>query len=899
MSKTITVSTHAELISALGMATGGETILLNPGNYGDLSLVDKPKFDLDFTAPVTIAAADPANPPVVTGLKVHGATDLHFENILFDYTYQDGQPNWYKPFTVSGSESISFTDCTFDGDVARGLTAADNGYPTGFGLNVTGTTGITVDNCEIHGFFRGLLVSNSDDVAITDNDIHSIRMDGMNFAAVQGVLIEGNHIHDFLRSMDSDDHADMIQFWTSGTTRPSTDIVIRDNILDIGNGHYTQSILMRNELVDRGLAGEEMFYRNVTIEGNIIVNGHLHGITVGETAGLTITNNTVLHDDGANPDGPDSSVEIPRISVAVTSTNVTITHNATSAISGHNGQSDWTVGMNAFVQDQNPNAPGWYGDVFIASTLTSPEGAKAIKAHPDGILAHLNAGAASTMPSSDSSGLDAAFHSSSDITGGKTVTFDASHSTGPQPEGTKYVWDFGDGTKATGATVTHTYTDGGKYDARLTVILPDGTYDTAMARVVVNDTELVSLTGKGTFVASVAGTDTVLTTIATPDAGGGIQLGGPGVSASVARTYLTPVFGSDDVTISLRLDADAAGATGEVVRLHNSFIVSVNAKGEVAVRAWSSAGEAVTLTSTGIRVNDGSSYDIDIRLEEGRLSLWVDDKMVQDTAFNGTFADVGNHNLTFGNPWNSGFFNGDVTEFTIAVNDGPTLFDPPGEPEKDAAVPPVPVPLPPPPPPLLHLSDNGTLVVTQDGARDAIQITGPLDPEGGIQLGGPGISASVARSHLAPILGSDDVTISLRLDADAAGTTGEVLRLTGSFIVSVDYKGEIVFRAWSSEGEAVKLTSTGIRVNDGSSYDIDIRLEEGRMSLWVDGKMVQDTAFNGTFADVGRHDLTFGNPWHSSFFNGDVTEFAIAVNDGPTLFDPFSAHAMDMAAPLM
>ncbi|MFN4128204.1 MAG: PKD domain-containing protein [Paracoccaceae bacterium] len=888
MSRIITVSTRDELISALGTASGGETILLNSGNYGDLSLISKPRFDLDFTAPVTIAAADPANPPVVARLDLRGATDLHFENILFDYTYQDGQPVWYKPFVVSGSENISFTGCTFDGDVARGLTAADNGYPTGFGLSVSGAMDITINDCEISGFFRGLVVSNSDDVAIMDNNVHSIRMDGMNFSAVQGVLIEGNHIHDFLRSMDSADHADMIQFWTNGTTRPSTDIIIRDNILDIGNGHYTQSIFMRNDLVDRGLAGEEMFYRNVSIEGNVIVNAHAHGITVGETAGLTITNNTVLHDDGANPDGADAAVEIPRISVAATSTNVTITHNVTSTIVGHSGQSDWSLGMNAFVQDQDPNAPGWYGDVFITSTLTSPEGAKAIKAHPDGMLVRLDAGAYCTMPQRETSGLDAAFHNISETVGGKTVTFDASYSTGPQPEDTKYVWDFGDGKTATGATVTHTYTDGGRYDAQLTVILPDGTRDTAMARVVVNDIELVSLADNGTFVASVLGTQTVLTTLTTRDADGGIQLGGAGIAASIARTYLTPIFGSDDVTISLRLDADAAGASGEIVRLHSSFIVSVNTQGEVVVRAWSSEGEAVTLTSTGLPVNDGNSYNIDIRLEDGHLSLWVDDTMVHDAVFNGTFADVGSHNLTFGNSWHSGFFNGDVTAFSVAVNDGPTMPDPFSTQAMDVAE-----------PPLLQLGDNGTFIVTHLGRQDVIQISGPIDSDGGIQLGGPGVSASVARAHLAPIIGSDDVTISLRLDADAAGTTGEVLRLNGSFIVSVNSKGEALVRAWSSEGETVTLTSTGIRVNDGNSYDIDIRLEDGRLSLWVDNTMVRDAAFNGTFADVGRHDLTFGNPWHSSFFNGDVTEFSIAVNDGPTMPDPFSTHSMDMAAPLL
>lgn len=64
--------------------------------------------------------------------------------------------------------------------------------------------------------------------------------------------------------------------------------------MDIGEGDKTQSIFMRNDLVDRGLAGEEMYYQNILIEGNVILNGHKHGITVGETDGLIIQNNTIL-----------------------------------------------------------------------------------------------------------------------------------------------------------------------------------------------------------------------------------------------------------------------------------------------------------------------------------------------------------------------------------------------------------------------------------------------------------------------------------------------------------------------------------------------------------------------------------------------------------------------------
>ena len=67
----------------------------------------------------------------------------------------------------------------------------------------------------------------------------------------------------------------MIQFWTSGTTSPSTNIVIRGNILDSGDGGWTQSIFMRNEMVDTGGAGDAMFYQNILIEDNVIYNAFI------------------------------------------------------------------------------------------------------------------------------------------------------------------------------------------------------------------------------------------------------------------------------------------------------------------------------------------------------------------------------------------------------------------------------------------------------------------------------------------------------------------------------------------------------------------------------------------------------------------------------------------------
>ena len=669
---TITVSSLTELYAALATATGGETIALAPGNYGKMSLTVQSKFDYTYPSNVTITSADPDNPAVFTGLDIRDAANLTFDSVVFDYTFTTGDPISAKPFSVSGGENITIRNSTFDGDVARGVSAVDDGYGYGYGLSVRGTTGVTLEGNEIYNFNRGLVVTESSKIAVIGNELHSMRMDGMNFVEVTDVVIEENYIHDFRGSPTSGDHCDMIQFWTSGTDSPSTDIVIRGNVLDIGNGTMTQSIFMRNEVVDKGLAGSEMFYQNVLIEENIITNAHQHGIVVGETAGLVIRQNTVLHADGGNPDGLDSSVEIPRIAVASTSTAVVVTGNVTSNIVGLTTQTDWVVKQNAFVQDQNMLAPGYYGDVFVSSSLTSKDGVHQFLALPGGMIDQLGAGAAPTLEAAYTGNVTTLFNVTTDADGSvQTRTFDASLShldTGSLPAGTVYEWSFGDGTTAKGLTTTHTYADGGTYNVTLTVILPDGTRHPETTSVGVQDSLILNLGEDGIFHAQQFGDDILLSAkpVASAD---GIQLGAKGTTVTVAREHVTDMLGAESFDISLDIKADVAGTKGEIFRLHQSIIVEVNSKGELYVRAFGSAGEQIKLTTTGVVVNDMKEHDISISLDDGLFSVTVDGKVAAQTAFDGTLASTGNHSLTFGNPWNATNFNGDLSSFEITVGD--------------------------------------------------------------------------------------------------------------------------------------------------------------------------------------------------------------------------------------
>jgi PKD repeat protein len=73
------------------------------------------------------------------------------------------------------------------------------------------------------------------------------------------------------------------------------------------------------------------------------------------------------------------------------------------------------------------------------------------------------------------------------VEGSGPVSFDASASSDTDASIVSYAWDFGDGTTAQGATVSHTYATAGTYMARLTLTDSLGLVDTATATVTVSD----------------------------------------------------------------------------------------------------------------------------------------------------------------------------------------------------------------------------------------------------------------------------------------------------------------------------------------------------------------------------------------------------------------------------
>ena len=379
------VSGPEELQAALA-AEGTTVIELEGGRYGRIHIE---RLAASASNPLVIRSIDPANPAILAELRVVSSANITFQDIRFDYSHSAADLDWHWPFSVILSDGIVVHNSIFDGDVATGRGPDADGLGFATGLYVQDSTQITIADNEISGFRYGLKLVRTRDVTVRGNDIHSLRQDGMQLVEVDGVLVEGNFIHDFLGKPNWDDHRDMIQLWTAGTTMASRRVTIRGNVLNSGLGSYTQTIFMGNEQVWQNGAGPEMYYRDLLIEENVIINAHLHGVTIGEADGVTVRNNTLIRNPLSDGTG---ELSIPRINISPAARNVRIERNVVADIRGYEEQTDWHVADNFLIQDRGRMEPGFYGAVF-ADHMTGPMDLEAYSYRPGGPLAGTNLGA--------------------------------------------------------------------------------------------------------------------------------------------------------------------------------------------------------------------------------------------------------------------------------------------------------------------------------------------------------------------------------------------------------------------------------------------------------------------------------------------------------------------------
>jgi hypothetical protein len=473
----INVAGIAEFQSALAVAKPGDILRLAPGDYGELALNGDDKPHLKFSGEVTIAAKDPTRKPRFERTALTSVSNITFSDVLIDYDFQPETEPKFRYITITNSNNVTIKNSVIDGDNTRDTQTVADGYGTGIAIGVNNSTGVTIRNNRIFTWHRGAVFARSHQITVADNEFYDLRSDGIDFAGVTDVVISGNHFRDFRRSPASKDHPDMIQFWTRGTNLQTVNVTISDNYLDAGKGDATQSIFMRNEEVDTGRAGSEMYYKNIRIEGNLIRNGHLHGITLGEVDGLTIANNTLMQRVSSKVGG---KISVPLINISKRAENVTVVNNIfpRQSQSLKVAPSNWNISSNFVAQRDIPTRPDYYDNIFLNARETGEASLSDLMLRPESEPAKAKAGSPLTAFTEKPKNAVAIIDGYKASASGDKVVLKVSGAYGPSGPidvaNAEISWDFGDNDSARGLEVQHTYASLGQYAVTVTLQMRDG-----------------------------------------------------------------------------------------------------------------------------------------------------------------------------------------------------------------------------------------------------------------------------------------------------------------------------------------------------------------------------------------------------------------------------------------
>lgn len=663
-----TVSSVTELYSALKLAVGGDRIELTAGHYNYIELKDKYTKtglagELNFDSPVTITSADPENPATIGSVNIQFSNNIGFDNVVFNTVNDATGGHHGTALAVSSASNISITNSKFVGTAEKHPEVpSDLGND---GASFRFNTGITFSGNEVSNFNFAMSFQNNTDVTFADNHLHTIQGDYLRFPGTVNGVISGNTFENHLGSPFT--HADYIQFWTNNQTRGAENITISGNNF-LNGDYYAQAIFMRNELNDlNGGAYPEQNYKNITIEDNVILNGHGNTIVVGYVDGLIVRDNTLIDDDTFGEGERDTMA--PNIAVSH-GTGVEIYNNILPGeIKLISGTVADRLEDNFITNDAFSEFSNYTGKLFLNSFNDENIKLEDLFVNPDSILVKADGtvyGSQRLAVDSNPDDLTALILREQLPTEGPTTfKFDASltaNSNGlVNAQDARFVWDFGDGNTAEGLVVQHTYADHGTYKPTLTVIHKDGTTDSTQSLAIVKDPVLLDLdfTAGGVSDASSYASNV---TVVNPD-GVKLQSDGsyaynPGVRKIVdVSRGSSQLYNHDQFTLDVVVSKNAADSGGQVLSIGKSFMITVLGNGEVLFNLTNDVNQNFSLASSGAGITDTDKHRITVTYDKHTetTKIYVDGQEVAAGTMSGNTKATQSWGLYIGNPWGASF----------------------------------------------------------------------------------------------------------------------------------------------------------------------------------------------------------------------------------------------------
>lgn len=254
-------ATPGSLVRELGHAKGGESIRLEPGEYGEMKLVNR-----TFDPPITIRGG------TFTGVKLDRVSGV---TLVGAKVRAASLPYPHSPLVqVLRSSNVQIIGASLSGPGDKGQA-----------IKINDSRNFRVSGADISRLLRGIVVVGSAEGIIAENRISQMTGDGINLADSHRLLVDRNSITDFAPLPGF--HPDAIQMWSVKGKQPQSDIVITRNLINCACQGITQ--------FDHDQGGSD----GVIISGNDVTAGYPQGIALYEARRATVSNNRLRTLNGA------------------------------------------------------------------------------------------------------------------------------------------------------------------------------------------------------------------------------------------------------------------------------------------------------------------------------------------------------------------------------------------------------------------------------------------------------------------------------------------------------------------------------------------------------------------------------------------------------------------------
>lgn len=675
---TITVATNGQLKEALATlsASGGGTILVE--NNGGTYNLSANNMGSEF-GNITIRSADPNDRAVFDHVRLEDSQNISFDDLNFNSIGVD-RPSWHRDFMLEGGKNISVSNSHFESR-AEGTFGEEEGAVRGEKMAfVRDVEGFTFSGNTVTNYFGGLSIVETTGILVEDNSFTQLQGDGINGGGMQDAIFRNNHFSDWLGSSKSVNHDDMFQIWGTNMDQLSKNILIEGNFFDAGSGTATQTILIQNEHWN----SEADNYTNIVIKDNVIYNGHTHGITVYDTVGVQVIDNTVLHNTQARiPTG--GSSDVPWIRVGNTEDSV-----ITGNIAGGYNADGADLSGNVTIEYDSASNPNHYSYHFANLESGGEVDLRDLALRADSPWYD-------TYGANVTQGVDAgdgimAVMSMHEVPGDLSqmildaeLSYDADGPLGSS--NVTYEWHFADGSVAEGIRVIADFATPGLNQVKLVVRTADGQEDSIVRSVPIDNPVVKSIDFDAGVDSAGVDFEDLAAEAFVEGLNGGLAFHMDGNSEAELNKKQAGFHELDQFSVEIVFSKETLASAGKVMDFHKVM--------GLTVRDDNSVGFSVTTGDGSFAVNSGTDGIDDTGWHHvvasyssvnGTLSLYLDGKLVDSIPASGI---TNSYNYTGPKIGQSDFkgesFTGYVDSFTFyresltgddVVNSYTKAFDP-------------------------------------------------------------------------------------------------------------------------------------------------------------------------------------------------------------------------------